>query len=202
MSRLPAAFADAMTRPDERNAMSARLLRPPYHRTACRGVPARPAPRPHVTARSVSRCLTAVLCLLLVLAAVPLHAQDFPHFGVLVPQGWTVEEQPEDMLILRAPDGDAAAVIIYATLPEKRPAKEVLEEYVRYFSGSEPQQRNEDAYLFEFMRDGVRTTALFLHDARSYLLLTVSDPRKRYPQCLDMVMDSLVLRRDDEKPAR
>lgn len=159
------------------------------------------APRPRATARLASLCLTAVLCLLLVLAAAPLRAQDFPCFSVLIPHGWTVEEQPEDMVILRAPDGDAAAVILCATLPEKRPAREVLEEYVRYFSGSEPQQRN-DAYLFEFLRHDARNTALFLHDARSYLLLTLSDPRKRYPQCLDMIMDSLVLRRDGEKPAR
>lgn len=189
-----------MTRLNERNAMSARL-RPPYHRTACRSVPARLAPRPRATAGLASRCLTAVVCLLLVLAAAPLRAQDFPCFSVLVPHGWTVEEQAEDMVILRAPAGDAAAVILCATLPEKRPAREVLEEYVRYFSGSEPQRRNDDAYLFEFMRHDVRNTALFLHDARSYLLLTLSDPRKRYPHCLTMLMDSLVLRRDGEKPS-
>lgn len=180
--------------------MSARL-RPQHYRTACLGVPARLALRPHGTARPAYRALSLMLCLLFVLAASPLRAQDFPRFSALIPHGWTVEEQPEDMVILRAPDGDAAAVIICAPLPDKRPAGDILEEYVRYFSGSEPQQRNDDAYLFEFMRDGVRNTALFLHDARSYLLLTVSDPHTRYPECLGMLMDSLALRRDVEKTA-
>lgn len=138
-----------------------------------------------------------LLVLLLLLLAAPLRAEDFRRFSVLVPDGWEVTERPEEMFILRPPAGDAAAVIICAPLPDRRAADSVLEAYVRYFSGSEPQQREGGGQTFDFVRNGRKNSALFLHDARTSLLLTVSDPHERYPQCLTMLMDSLALRRGD-----
>ena len=143
-------------------------------------------------------CSGMLLALLLMLPwGTPLHAEDFQRFSVLIPFGWKVTEKT-DMLSIRSPDGDAAAVIICAPLPNQRPARDVLEDYVRYFSGSEPQQRNETCHAFSFTRNGVQHIALFIHDAHAYLLLTVSDPRNRYPECLSMLTDSLVLRKDSE----
>lgn len=140
------------------------------------------------------RPASLMLCLLLVLLqTVPLRAQDFQRFSVQIPFGWEVTEKPANMLIIRSPDGDASAVIICAALPDKRPARDVLEDYVRYFSGSEPQQRNANCRFFHFTHNGTRHTALFVGNAQDYLLLIVSDPRNRYPECLAMLMDSLVL---------
>lgn len=142
--------------------------------------------------------LAGLLCLLLnLLAAAPLRAEEFRRFNVLIPYGWQVTEPSEAMLIIRPPAGDAAAVIISAVLPDNGTARDVLEEYVRYFSASEPQQRKDDSHIFSFMRKNMRHTALFLHDARCTLLLILSDPGNRYPECLDMLMNSLALREDD-----
>ena len=127
-----------------------------------------------------------LLVLLLLLPAAPLRAEDFRRFSVLVPDGWEVKERPEEMFIFRPP-----------ALPDRRPAADVLEAFVRYFSGSEPQQRERGGQTFDFVRNGQKNSAFFLHDARSYLLLTVSDPHERYPECLTMLMDSLALRKDD-----
>ena len=135
-----------------------------------------------------------LLVLLLLLPAAPLRAEDFRRFSVLVPDGWEVTERPEEMFIFRPPAGDAAAVIICAPLPDRHQAADVLEAFVRYFSGSEPQQRERGGQTFDFARNGQKNSAFFLHDTRSYLLLTVSDPHERYPECLTMLMDSLALR--------
>lgn len=160
------------------------------------GTPGDSLPARGARSRLFRRSALLSVPLLLLLTVAP-GAQDFRRFSALIPDGWEVTERPQELLILRSPDGDAAAVIICAPLPDERPARDMLEGYVRYFSGSEPQQRNENAHTFIFVRNGVRNTALFLHDAHQYLLLTVSDPRQRYPECLDMLMDSLVLRKDD-----
>lgn len=180
---------------------SSRLLSPAGRKNSLPPTPAgSPRPRRPQRARSpLPSPLTGLVCLLLMLlAAAPLRAEDFRRFRVLIPAGWQVREPSPELLLIRSPDGDAVAEIICMALPDKRPAGEILEDYVRYFSGSEPQERKDGSHIFRFMRGDTHCTALFRHDKRSYLLLILSDPGNRYPECLDMVMNSLALREDAE----
>lgn len=145
--------------------------------------------------------LVCLACLLIVLlAATPLRAEGERRFSVLVPSGWQATEPSAEMLVIRSPDGDAAAVFIRAALTDKRTARDVLEEYVRYFSASEPQERKEGGHVFTFTRNDECHTCLFLHEAGSTLLLIVSDPGRRYPECLGMIMDSLALHKTATAP--
>lgn len=153
--------------------------------------------RPQDQRGGVVRLAAWLLCLLLILpGATRLRAEEFRRFSVLIPDGWEVTESSAEMLLIRSPDRDAVAVVICAAVPDTRTPRDILEAYVRYFSGSEPQRRKDGSHIFSFERADTRLTALFREDARTYLLLILSDPANRYPECLDMLMSSLTLRKD------
>lgn len=139
---------------------------------------------------------SALLALMLPLCAVPAAARDCGRFSADIPHGWRIDEQADDLLVLRAPDGDAAVTVTGDLLAGRTPG-EVLDSFLNYLSGDAPQKREDEGEQFHFMRRGVKHTAIFFSTRRHYLFITVSDPADRYPESIDMLVRSLTLREPD-----
>lgn len=142
------------------------------------------------------------LALLLCLSSQQPSAADATAPAAAIPYGWRVEQAADGLLLVRAPAGDALLTAWSKRLPEGASAEAALQACVNALSGSEPQQRQDKGYQFHFQHEDARHTALFFSAGRRYMLITVSDPAHRYPECMEMLIQSLAQwLKDGQTPA-
>jgi hypothetical protein len=92
------------------------------------------------------------------------RTRDAGSFTVRVPNGWSVLDEEEDMILLGA-DDDSAAVGILVSGNRDMSLGEVAQAYADEFGALEPDYDDEDdVYSFTFEDEGVETVAIVAGD--------------------------------------
>ncbi|WP_300709199.1 hypothetical protein [uncultured Desulfovibrio sp.] len=143
--------------------------------------------------RTSLRVLLAAASLALLLCVSPLRvmAEESALTPTGLPYGWQAERTADGLWLARSPAADAVVAACSGSLPEDTSEQALLQTFINYFSGSEAQQRADRGHQFHFQHDSTQHTALLYTDRQRYMLITVTDPANRYPESIEMLVQSL-----------
>ncbi|MDR2523028.1 MAG: serine protease [Synergistaceae bacterium] len=114
----------------------------------------------------------------------------FGDLSVVIPRGWSVIDEDEDMFLVGADDG-AAAVGIAAGDMEGQSLRQLASALSKELGGTAPERDDDGVYVFSFSDDGTDTLVCIAEDDEKSLYMAVFISGDREHPGVEKLLDSI-----------